>query len=115
MIKRALLAIGLIATTSAAIAQTCQCGTKPIHEFKTGDTLTAADMNKNEKRAELTLKSLLHANQRIQALEADLANTKKNFVRDTNTLYAQGKELERKVAGMQKQITILHAKKANKQ
>ncbi|RTL42724.1 MAG: hypothetical protein EKK48_12120 [Candidatus Melainabacteria bacterium] len=88
-----------------------------------------------DDRSEKTLKVLLHLSNRITVLESAMPQNAKHIAevdwaqhqgllaadrKLTNLATGEGKlatriaELERKVAGMQKQITVLHAKKADK-
>lgn len=81
-----------------------------------------------DERSDKTLKVLLNDNQRIQALEKQVKDHEWTITRGFEAADKQDKaatldqarlatriaELERKVAGMQKEITRLHAMKANK-
>lgn len=53
-------------------------------------------------------------NIRVQALESKVQNLDEELSAEVDSLNKAVGELQRKVAGMQKQITVLHAKKANK-
>lgn len=65
---------------------------------------------KQEERNSKTLQALLEANQRIQKLEESDRKLTELLARHEMRLKNRVGELERKVAGVQHQVTVLHAK-----
>ncbi len=112
--RRILLAIGLIATTSAAVS--IAIADEPIHQYTIHRDLSGVggetiDIYKDGSNDWTVLSKL---KEEVQHTRDQVAYIAKGFNQKLESRDARITELERKVAGMQKQITILHAKKADK-